>query len=54
MTSNERLAAKRTVVRERLAELHRMDSTGVLIGMMDEWKVEMLILVLGIGHVEID
>lgn len=48
----ERKAAKQRAVIDRLSEIHVNRET--LIGMLDEGKLDMLILALGVGTVTLD
>ena len=50
-TDKDRREAKASAVAVRLAEIH--DSRDVLIRMLDEAKLDLLILALGIGSVEL-
>lgn len=47
----DRKAAKATAIVKRLTDIH--DSRELLIGMLDEGKLDLLIIALGIGEVQI-
>lgn len=51
MSAKDRKTDKLVAIIRRLDDIH--DSKGLLLGMLDETKLDLLILALGIGAVEL-
>jgi hypothetical protein len=54
MKRREREIIKAQAVNDRLEEIATAHATTALVNMMEEWKLDMMLLVLGIGKVELD